>query len=471
MSARRRLTLAIVGTAAVGIIAAVVAVLVFVVFGNGDADQEPEAARITVEEVINRVETDKRRELGAAEEQFLPAQVGEDLSPGDGVKTFRESEARVDIVIRDLTRITRSTPNTIWRLGQFAVEANTIIELTQGKIFLIDQGAQEGLRPVEVVTPAGTASPRGTWMSVEYNPDQDVIEVQCFRGVCKLQNQLGTQVLTDEEKSTATTQTAPVEPELMDQVDKRAFIELPEAESGEVVVPTPEVVPPTPAPTSPPTATAIPAPTATLAPSPEPTSTVVVVPTATAAPVSTPVPIVEPATPLPTLARALPAGQTAAVEDESTPIPEPTPDPTPEPTSTPSPTATLSPTPTPTAVPTPTPTPTATPTPAPTATPAAVPLPPISSNVLPHAFVGTVIIDGVTAPDGTVVSAWITGFSEPVDDAVVSAGSYVIQVPQYGNASFNGKTVTFKVGALEALETAVWHSGDLDELNLTASSE
>ena len=200
MSSRRRLTLAIIGTSAVGIIAAVVAVLVFVVFGNGDVDQEPEAARITVEEVINRVETDKRRELDAAEEQFLLAQVGEDLSPGDGVRTFRESEARVDIVIRDLTRITRSTPNTIWRLGQFAVEANTVIELTQGKIFLIDQGAQEGLRSVEVVTPAGTASPRGTWMSVEYNPNQDVIEVQCFRGVCKLQNQLGTQVLTDEEK-------------------------------------------------------------------------------------------------------------------------------------------------------------------------------------------------------------------------------------------------------------------------------
>ena len=462
-------SLAIIGTAAVGIIAAVatvVAVLVFVVFGNGDADQEPEAARITVEEVINRVETDKRRDLDAAEEQFLPAQVGEDLSPGDGVKTFRESEARVDIVIRDLTRITRSTPNTIWRLGQFPSEENTIIELTQGKIFLIDQGTQEGLRPVEVVTPAGTASPRGTWMSVEYNPDQDVIEVQCFRGVCKLQNQQGTQVLTDEEKSTATTQTAPAEPQLMDQEEKRAFIELPEAESGEVVVPTPEVVPPTPAPTSPPTTTAIPVPTATLAPSSKPTSTEVVVPTATAAPVFTPVPAVKPATPFPTLARALPAGQTSAAEDEATQISEPTP----EPTAPPSPTATPRPTPTLTPTPTHTPTPTAMPTPAPTATPAAVPLPPISGNVVPHVFVVTATIDGVSVPDGTVITAWIEGFSEPVGEGVVSPG-YSIQVAQYGSESFNGKTVTFKVGALDAQETAVWAAGEASVLNLTASSE
>ena len=144
MSARRRWTIAILGTAAVAIIAAVAAVLVLVVFSNGDDGPKPDKARITVEEVINRVETERPREPDIDEATFSPAEVGEDLSPGDGVKTFRESEARVDIVISAFIRITRSTPNTIWRLGQFALEDETIIELAQGKIFLFDAGASEG---------------------------------------------------------------------------------------------------------------------------------------------------------------------------------------------------------------------------------------------------------------------------------------------------------------------------------------
>ncbi len=458
MSFRTRLTIVIFGTAA--IIAVVAVVLVLLVFGNGDADEKLERASITVEEVINRVETDSSQDPAAIEKEFLPAQVGQGLSPGDSVKTFPESEARVDIVIRALTRITRSTPNTIWRLGQFALEDNTIIELTQGKIFLIDEGTEEGIGPIEVVTPAGTASPRGTWMSVEYDPDEGVTEVQCFRGLCELENDLGKQVLTDEEKSTATADTAPAVPELMEQEEKLEFVELPEAKSGEVVVPTPEVVPPSP--TLAATATAIPLPTATQAPIPTSAplpSPIASVQTPTPGPTSAP-----PAPPLPTLARAAQANPTPEPEVQATPIPQPTLKPTP--VATPEPT--LTPNPTPTPMPTTTPTPTPTPTPVPTATPTSEPLPPVKNTVVPHAFVGTVTIDGVIAPDGTVVTVWIQEFSAPVDQAVVSDGSYLIQVPQYGSASFAGKTVTFKVGSLNARETAIWMSLSVDELNLTA---
>ena len=318
--------------------------------------------------------------------------------------------------------------------------------MTQGKIFLIDEGTEEGIGPIEVVTPAGTASPRGTWMSVEYDPDEGVTEVQCFRGLCELENDLGKQVLTDEEKSTATAETAPAVPELMEPEEKLEFVELPEVKSGEVVVPTPEVVPPSPTPAA--TATAIPLPTATQAPTPTAAplpSPIASVQTPTPAPTSAPS-----APPLPTLARAVQANPTPEPEVQATPIPQPTLEPTPvatpEPMSTPNPT----------------------PTPVPTAAPTAVPLPPVNNTVVPHAFVGTVTIDGVIAPDGTVVTAWIQEFSVPVDQAVVNAGSYLIQVPQYGSASFAGMTVTFKVGSLDAQETAVWMSLSVDELNLTA---
>ena len=249
----RLLTLLVVAAAAVMVSAC----------GGGDETPVPEEARVTVEEVVNQVETDRPRGSDAGPGVFQDAQVGQNLLPGDGVKTFQDGEARVDIVIRASARIARTTPNTVWRLGQFAVDQDTIIELDQGKIFTFDAGVQEGHRPLQIKTPAGTASVRGTWMSVGYDPEIGEAEVQCFRGVCELANDLGTVVLTDQQKSSVTVQTAPAEPELMDEEDLLEFSQLPEAQSGEVAIPSPLVPPATTVATQSPTATPVGAPAAT----------------------------------------------------------------------------------------------------------------------------------------------------------------------------------------------------------------
>lgn len=83
---------------------------------------------------------------------------------------------------------------------------------------------------------------------------------------------------------------------------------------------------------------------------------------------------------------------------------------------------------------------------------------------------GTATIDGVTAPDGAVITAWVEDFNEPVGEGAVSGGSYVLRVFQYGSGSFTGKTITFKIGGLIANETATWESLAGDELNLTATN-
>ncbi|MCI0826051.1 MAG: hypothetical protein J4N90_14985, partial [Chloroflexi bacterium] len=224
----------------IGVGVTVVVLAVGVVFlvraGQGTEIQQ---VSIHVEEIINQVETARPREAETA--VFLPAQVGQTLLPGDGVKTASNSEARVDIVIQKFLRIARTTPNTVWRLGQFALERDTIIELDQGKIFLLDNGLGAGFPPVRIVTPAGTASPRGTWMSVAYDPQTGVAEVQCFRGTCELANDVGTQVLTDEQSSVATAQTAPSEPVYLSQEEIDAFTGLPEAKRGEIAVPAPAI--------------------------------------------------------------------------------------------------------------------------------------------------------------------------------------------------------------------------------------
>lgn len=135
MTVRLRVTAAILGIAA----AAVVVVVIFVFLLSGDDDPTVEDVRITVAQVSNQVETDSRSSPDLVPGDFLLAQVGQSLSPGDKVRTSVDSEARVDIVIRDSTLIMRTAPNTSWRLGQFDPRRGTVIELSHGKIFLIEK--------------------------------------------------------------------------------------------------------------------------------------------------------------------------------------------------------------------------------------------------------------------------------------------------------------------------------------------
>ena len=157
----------------------------------------------------------------------------------------------------------------------------------------------------------------------------------------------------------------------------------------------------------------------------------------------------------------------------ATSLPSATPLPTP--TAIPSliPTPSVLPTPTPYPTPTPVPTVTPTPTPVPTATPLAtrLPSPPDRrTDVTPHVFAGTASVNGAPASEGTVITAYVISFQDPVGEGVVSGGIYNLFVFQYGSGSFTGKTITFKVGQFTANETAVWQSFGADEVNLNASN-
>ena len=48
-------------------------------------------------------------------------------------------------------------------------------------------------------------------------------------------------------------------------------------------------------------------------------------------------------------------------------------------------------------------------------------------------------------------------------------GTYVLFVHQAGGSNLAGKTVTFKIGEIDATESATWEQGGVDELNLTTS--
>ena len=96
------------------------------------------------------------------------------------------------------------------------------------------------------------------------------------------------------------------------------------------------------------------------------------------------------------------------------------------------------------------------PTPAPLPTPTPTPPPSLSppSGCQP-------------AADGALVTAWVDGAWAA--STMVRDGKYVLFVKKGGGESFAGKTVTFKIGDLDANESGVWEAGGGGDLDLTAA--
>jgi len=87
---------------------------------------------------------------------------------------------------------------------------------------------------------------------------------------------------------------------------------------------------------------------------------------------------------------------------------------------------------------------------------------------LPHYFAGTVSSSDGLVSEGTVVDAWMDGV-KMAETTVTAQSTYELLVP--GEYSDEGKTVSFTVGGVQANQTAVWVSGQVDQnFDLTIAS-
>jgi len=89
----------------------------------------------------------------------------------------------------------------------------------------------------------------------------------------------------------------------------------------------------------------------------------------------------------------------------------------------------------------------------------------------PCRFYGHVRLDGLTVPDGTVITAIIDGdIHTTKTPAIYGSSTYAIKIePPSGTFYNNGTLITFKVGNYQVQETAVWEAGSNIFLNLLAS--
>ena len=88
----------------------------------------------------------------------------------------------------------------------------------------------------------------------------------------------------------------------------------------------------------------------------------------------------------------------------------------------------------------------------------------------PNLIQGTVVIDGVAPPDGTVITPWIDGNQVPLMVGEVNGGIYSIKVLQPTGTFFDGKEIWFKIGDFFANQTIRYSVGEVYVLNLTAIS-
>ena len=84
----------------------------------------------------------------------------------------------------------------------------------------------------------------------------------------------------------------------------------------------------------------------------------------------------------------------------------------------------------------------------------------------PHAFAGTVTIDGAPAAEGTQVTAFLEGVPDSVAGGTVKNGLYNLKIVQRSSTLFADRKVTFKIGGKDSSTTSVWTSGEATELNI-----
>ena len=95
------------------------------------------------------------------------------------------------------------------------------------------------------------------------------------------------------------------------------------------------------------------------------------------------------------------------------------------------------------------------------------PLPDRNNTVMPHVFVGSVIVNGSSAVDGVEVTVWVPEYDAPIGNGAVSDGKYNLMAHAHGTGAFDGKTLIFKINGELSGDTADWESGQASILDLS----
>jgi hypothetical protein len=126
----------------------------------------------------------------AADVQWNAAAIGQTLPTGGEVLTYTESQARVDFTSGAIVRIGPETHFTVAELSGPATDPVTRLTLLAGEAWAVLTASLNN-GSFEIETPVGSASVRGSYLSVAYDPGTQSLIASCLEGSCRVRNALG----------------------------------------------------------------------------------------------------------------------------------------------------------------------------------------------------------------------------------------------------------------------------------------
>ncbi|OGO13101.1 MAG: hypothetical protein A2Y53_07695 [Chloroflexi bacterium RBG_16_47_49] len=155
-----------------------------------------------------------------AQDKFSQVNEGFVLKAIMQLQTKEESRARLDLSTGSIVRLGQ---NTIFSLDPPTASSGGVlsrIELQVGRVWIILKGGS-----LDVNTPSGLASVRGSYMSVWVEPITNRITVCCLEGTCRYKNAAGAVEMTSGQKIVSSDTNILPTVEKMDQTDIKSWID------------------------------------------------------------------------------------------------------------------------------------------------------------------------------------------------------------------------------------------------------
>jgi len=130
-----------------------------------------------------------------SDQKFTAATVGMALLPAGQVKTSDNGRARLDLSSGTVVRIAPSTLFTLESNVPTQKGPSTVLNLNLGKLFIILKGGN-----LDVGTPSGVASVRGSYMMVYVDLYTHSTIITCLEGHCSASNPAGSVDFTTGQK-------------------------------------------------------------------------------------------------------------------------------------------------------------------------------------------------------------------------------------------------------------------------------
>ncbi len=173
-------------------------------------------------EIVGSVEVKK-----GAQDQYSPVNDGFLMTTAMQLQTMPDSRVRLDLSTGSIVRVGASTIFSLNSQQSNSNGALSQLELQAGRIWIVLNGGN-----IDVSTPGGVASVRGSYMFVWVVPNTATTTVCCLEGVCQYSNGGGIVNLTSGQKViTSDPNTLPTI-QKMDQSDVQLWLDnVPEAGS------------------------------------------------------------------------------------------------------------------------------------------------------------------------------------------------------------------------------------------------